>query len=1143
MTRKSKFILATWFSLICLAAGSCFSQTPTTGALTGTVKDSSGAVLPGVEVTVTNEATGVKRIVKTDGAGAYLVGLLSPGSYTVEFSGPGFKVQKQPGTLINVTETARLDVALQVGTQTEEITVQGQAGLLQTETSTLGRVVGGQTVEGMPLVNRNYTQILNLYPGVQADVNNAGQLGRNSPDLWVNGGRAIDNSYSMDGAHVDNFGAAKAGDWLGYSGISIPNPDAIQEFKVQTSLYDAGYGRSSGANVNVVTKSGTNQFHGDVFEFFRNNVLNANDFFLKRNNQSRPVLKQNQFGGILGGPVKKDKLFFFASYQGTRQRNGLGDQSLQSAFLPPLTNDRSAATLGAKFCPQRGSLGGVAIACNGSNINPVALALLNRKLPDGRFVIPTPQVIQSSGTGVSVFSEVSKFTEDQVIGNMDFVQSSRNTWSGRWFWSRDPQISAFTRTGSNIPGSGGLNNFRNQNFVLRLTSIITPTIVNEAKLSFLRNSGSLFNLQPTKTTDVGMTGPGQIEVLPQIIVQGLFTLGGNNNDFFNTAVTGGGLADQVSLVRGKHNIRVGFEVGPTRDNFDLYGNKRGSLTFRSFADFLLGMSAAQNGSQFSNVFTSSALNGPTDRQYRVMDYAGFVQDDYKIANQLTLNLGFRWDHFGGVSEARGFLTNFNPALAINPPPAAGTLAGYIVPDNFPASILSSVGNSEVIKTGNNNCCAHETTNFWGPRVGLAWQPLHSSRLVVRSGYGIFYSRLSGNDFLQLLLEPPFNINAALSGVDNARATFQVPFNPPLPTVPVWPRTFPNTVQGSRSFLADNLRTPSTQQWSLNTQIEIISDLLLEVGYVGGHGTHVYGTRDVNTPLLASVANPVRGITTNTVANAPSRVPYLGYSSLLINETAGTTSYNGLQSSLTKRFSHGLQFLASYTWSKTLDDLSNTTVSFDSGRGGRFPGDGNFSRRRAWGPADFDRKNRLVFSYVWDLPKIRGGNGVLGKILSGWQSSGVATFQSGTPVPIQDQRAGSIIAFRTSGFRYGQACPGVTNDQLVSHGSVDDRLSNYMIASQFCPPPVIGDGFYLGTIGRDAVRGPDQRNFDLSIGKRFKAPGWKEGATMEFRSEFFNAFNTPQFANPAATLPLATFGQITATTVAPRIVQFALKYTF
>jgi hypothetical protein len=1140
---KKERWLAPFLSMMLFTAGNCVAQTPTTGALTGVVRDSSGAVLPDTVIKATNQATGTTRTVKADSAGAYVLPLLSPGAYSVEFSAEGFKLERQDGIVVNVTETERLNADLQVGSKTQVITVVGQPTLVQTDTTTLGRVVTEQSVQEIPLVNRNYTQILDLYPGVQADVTNAGQLGRNTPDLFVNGGRAIDNSYSMDGAHIDNFGGNKAGDWLGYSGISIPNPDAILEFKVQTSLYDAGFGRSSGANVDVVTKSGTNHFHGDLFEFFRNDALNANDFFLKRNNQPRPVLKENQFGGTIGGPIKKDKLFFFASYQGTRQRNGIGSQSLQNAFLPPITNDRSAATLGREFCGQKGAQGGVAVACDGSNINPVALALLNKKLPDGTLVIPTPQVIQPNGLGFSVFSQVSKFTEDQLIGNIDYNLSPRNTLSGRWFWSRDPQTTAFTQSGSNIPGSGGLNNFRNQDAVARLVTTLSPTLVNDAKISFNRNTGSLLNLQPTQAADVGINGTGQTPVLPQIIVQGLFTIGGNNNDFFNTAVTGISFADQVSIARGKHNLRIGYEIDPTRDDFNLYGNKRGSLTFQSFPDFLLGMSAAQNGSSFSNVFSSAAINGITDRQFHALDHAAFVQDDYKATNSVTLNLGFRWDHFGVVSEGRGFLTNFNPLLAINPPPAGGTLSGFVVPTNFPSNILSSFGSPEVVSSGNKGCCSNEKTNFWGPRVGIAWRPFNSSRFVVRSGGGIFYSRLAGNDFLQLLLEPPFNIFASQSGVNNAAATFQNPFNPPLPAVPAWPRNFPASAQGSRSFLASNLNTPTTQQWNLNLQYEIVSNLLLEVGYVGGHGTHLYGTRDYNTPLLASPSNPVNGVTVNTVANAPQRVPYVGYTSLLANETAFLSSYNGLQTSLTERLTHGLQFLASYTFSKTLDDLSDTTLGFDSGRGGRFSGDGNNPQRLLWGPADFDRKNRVVVSYLWSLPQVAQGQGLFGKLLSNWETSGVATFQSGTPVPIQDQRAGSIIAFRVSGYRYGQACPGLTNSQLVTQGSVDNRLNNYMIASAFCAPPTVGNGFFLGTIGRDAVRGPDQRSFDLTIGRKFPVPGWVEGTTLEFRAEFFNAFNTPQFANPASTLPLASFGSITATTVAPRIVQFALKYSF
>jgi len=1120
------------------------AQTPSTGALVGRVTDSSGAVVPDATVTVSSLATGTTRSVKTDSTGVYKIALLSPGQYAVEVQATNFKTYKTPSVMINVTESEELNMALTVGSTSQTVTVQAETVLAQTESTTLGRVVNEQTVDNLPLVTRNYTQILNLYTGVQADVNNAGALGRNSPDIFVNGGRAIDNDYQMDGVHINNFGTAKAGDWLGYTGIAIPNPDAIEEFKVQTSLYDAGYGRSSGANVNVVTKSGSNAFHGNAFEYFRNNVFNANDFFLKRNGRPRPVLKQNQFGGTFGGPILKDRLFFFASYQGTRQRNGVGANSLQSAFLPPLTNDRSAPTLGQTFCGKSGAQGGVAVACDGSNINPVALALLNQKLPNGTFVIPTPQLIEPNGEGFSVFSNVSAFTEDQVIYNMDFTINKSNILSARYFWSRDPESPAFTNSGSNVPGNGGLDNFGNQSLVVKLVSVLTPSVVNTVTVSGLRNTGSLINLQPTTTTEIGMTGTGQTTVLPQIIVTGLFTLGGNNNDFFDTAVTGFTAGDQISFVHGGHSLRGGFEVDPIRDNFNLFGNKRGSLTFESFPDFLLGMSGAENGSNFSNIFSESAISGITDRQFRVVDYSAYLQDDFKANSQLTFNIGVRWDYYGDVSEARGFMTNFDPALAINPPPAGGTLSGYIVPTNFPKSVLDSVGSPAVMSTGNKGCCGNVQNNFWAPRFGVAWRPFaRTDRVVVRAGYGIFYSRLAGNDFLQLLLEPPFNALQSFTGVQNTAATFQVPWNPPLPATPFWPVTFPTSAIAAHSVISNNLSAPLIQQWNLNLQYEFVPGFLWEVGYVGARGERLYGTADLNTPLLASPTNPVNSITTNTVANAQQRVPFVGYTSLLDNETNFDSWYNGLQTSITKRFNHGLQFLGSYTWSKTLDDLSDTTIGFDSGRGGRFPGDGNLARSLEWGPSDFDRAHRFVFSYLWALPQPKERTDFVGKMLSGWQSSGVVTVQSGTPVPIQDQRAGSIIAFRVSGYRYGQVCPGFTDGQLKTPGSVENNLADYLNTAAFCPPPVVGDGFGLGTIGRGAVRGPGQHNVDFAIVK-VTPVGWlRENSNIEFRTEFFNAFNTPQFANPASILPLATFGAITATTVAPRIIQFALKYNF
>ena len=465
-------------------------QSAATGALTGTVSDPSGAGIPSATVKITHTSTGATRVTATDNAGQYRALLLPPGKYSVQVSAQGFKTADFPDISIDVAETRTLNANLSVGSSNETVTVEGAAVQVQTESATIGSVVGEQTVKSLPLTTRNYTQILHLAPGVQAELANAGEIGRNTQDVYVNGARTVDNNFQMDGAQINNFGTGRAGDWLGYTGISIPNPDAIQEFNIQTSLYDAQYGRGVGANVNVVTKSGTNDLHGSLFEYLRNTVLNANDFFSNATHQPRPVLRQNQFGGTIGGRIIKDKLYFFGAYQGTRQTNGVGSGSLRSSFLPPLTNDRSAQALGKQFCGQSGAGGGTAVACDGSNINPVALALLNVKLPNGQFFIPTPQTIQSSGVGFSIFSVPSTFSENQYLANVDYTVTKKNTLSGRYFSSHDPQALSFTGT-STLPGTGASSDFKNYNFLLKLTSIPTTSLINEAMFSFKRNYGLL----------------------------------------------------------------------------------------------------------------------------------------------------------------------------------------------------------------------------------------------------------------------------------------------------------------------------------------------------------------------------------------------------------------------------------------------------------------------------------------------------------------------------------------------------------------------------------------------------------------------------------------------------------------------------
>ncbi len=1130
----------TFLCLVFLCCRATWAQSGGTGALTGTITDRSGASIPNATVRISNPATGFDRTTTTDSDGVYRLTLLPPGSYTVTFEFKGFAKLTHENVTIDVTETETLNTTLQVNAAQQTVEVSEGAELIQTETTTLGRVVDEAAVKNLPLTNRNYTQILALSPGVASDLTDAGQLGRNTPDVFVNGARATDNSFQMDGAPVNNFGSGRAGDWLGYTGIPIPNPDAIQEFKIQTGLYDAAYGRGAGANVNVVTKSGSNQFHGSAFEFFRNTVLNANDFFLKKNGQPRPKLNQNQFGAVIGGPILKDKWFFFGSYQGTRQINGEGSSSLASVFLPPLTNDRSAATLGAEFCGQSGAKGGTSVACDGSNINSVALNLLQFKLPSGGYYIPTPQVIQASGQGFSVFSVPSRWTEDQALFNSDFVISTNNTIHARYFYSRDPQAASFT--GSNVPGSGAQSSFNNQLLTLSDTAVLGNSLVNEARISVLQNKGNLHTLTPLQDSTLGITPASDYTVMPIITVDGSFTLGGTWNDDFKTDVYSFVIGDQLSLIKGKHSFRFGGEFEHIWDNFDLKGPKRGSLEFLSFPDFLLGLSGAQNGTPYSNIFDSSGMGGFSDKQFRVKNSALFAQDDYKVSPRLTLNMGLRWDIFGSVTEARGRIVNFWPDLAQNTFPPGGTLAGFVAADNFPGTLPAGV-----VRTGNNSFSQNGTPLAdLGPRIGLAWRPLkNNDRLVIRAGYGIYYTRTSGNDVLQLNLQPPFIINFRNDAINNSLATFQMPFNPAPPppaAYPVWlPRTA--TTQLTVENLERNFKSPTIQQFSLNLEEEFARNYLFQIGYVGSRGTHLLRFREANQAQLASLADPINGVTDNTIENVNQRVPVLGMppNGLLQLETAGSSWYNALQTSVTKRFSKGLQFEVAYTFSKTLDDVPASTGQ-NTVWGGFFSNN-VYDNRQAWGPAEFNRPHRLVISYLWNLPRYGGGEGFAGKALSGWAVSGVTTFQSGRSLTVLDARAGTI--YGASFFLWqtrGQLCPGITASQVATSGSVNSRLNDYFNPNAFCAPPAISDGTDFGNAGRGLVRGPDQRNFDIAITKD-TALRFRETANLQFRAEFFNVFNTPQFGDPGLFLPFGNFGQISNTIVAPRLIQFALKLSF
>ena len=1066
--------------LLFLASHLLMAQSAGTSGLAGTVKDASGASIPNVSVTATNLATGQVRTATTGADGSYRFSLLQPGNYSMKFSANGFKTAEVASVTLNVTETPEVDRTLEVGGQAESVTVSATSEALQTESSTLGTVVNSATVVELPLSNRNYTQIVGLSAGVSGGVNNATQFGKGTQDYSVNGADPGQNNYQMDGVAINNSANSGSSNDSGiYAGIGIPSPDAIQEFKIQTSTYDASYGRNPGANVNVVTKTGTNQFHGGVFEFLRNADLNANSFFDNRDGGGvQQKLTRNQFGGNIGGPIKHNKIFIFGSYQETRELNGIAPSGSSSFFEPPVpAGDRSTpawqAAMGAANCPANhpgdprfdtlfSFLGQMQVACDGSNISPVSMAMLNLKLPNGNYYIPT-------NTG-SPFQEVfltapAVFHEHNLVVNMDWLINSKNTFSAKYFYTMDPQLGPLN---GNLAGTPESNYYANTNTSLKLTTIFTNALVNEARISGQRNEAIGSDTTPGTPQQVGQTPivPTENE-LPVTIIGGAFNMFGTLAPSVSPT-NQLQIADQISWSHGRHTIRAGVEAEGTRWPISFMGLERGFLFYDTFADWLVGRGGCDPGNAacspsnpgnttgvpFGNLLAClfCVRSGPTGiiHNYGEHNYSAFVQDDWKVNSRLTLNLGVRWEFDGTYNDKYGNLTNVWPDLmngvsvATSAAAAASSTAGYIgyvVPNNFVAHYgQAAVPAGVQINNNGTPISGHPPLSNFAPRFGFAWQPKDGGKLVIRGGAGMFYDRIAGDRFVHGLEQGyPYSITLDYPGPAN-----QYSNQSPYPTTPLSfpPRWFNvATLTGSaldQAFLDPDMHTPLVRQYNLNIQYQFLKDWVLEVGYVGSSGINLVDTyHEYNVAQLASPSNPINGITTNTLANVQARVQDLGYISGGLTGTAfdGKSNYNSLQVTIRKQFSHGLTMQAAYTWSKDLGDLTGNAAN---------SGDPT-NLAQQYGPVAFNRPQRLIINYAYDLP-FGHRDGVAGYLLNGWNVSGVTTIQDGTPLTVTDANGGTIFGVNTS---RAQMCPGATYGSAATPGGVESRTQRLHQHQRVC----------------------------------------------------------------------------------------------
>lgn len=1162
---KLRFLLlAVWLLVPTASFGQTFY-----GSMVGSITDNTGSTIPQASVTLTNLGTSERKVLQTDDTGNYQFVNLAPGQYRIEVEKSGFRRLTREPIAVEVQSAVRIDVSLQVGEVTQTIEVTGQTPLLQTENASLGQVVESRKVLEMPLNGRNVFGLVALVPGVVPGGQSGTTPTGSNPFAWANyqigGGQSNQSATFVDGAPVN----------AAYSNLTtlVPTQDAIQEFRVQTNNLGPEFGHLAGGAINMYTKSGTNAFHGSAYEFLRNRSLNANTFFNNRNGVERPAFTQNQYGANLGGPIVREKTFFFFGWEGFRLRQGqsyLYSVPTDAMRVGDFSNLRNASgQLIPIYDPLTtcGRFGNPACASDASGRE-----ILTRQqfpgniIPDNR-IDPAARALRNlwgraNGPG-EPFTHVNNYAanasvggdNDQYNARVDHTFSERNRLFARYtYWTNlnlpiDPY-----RTNTCVDRC--TETFNTNQAVIADTWSITPTLVADFRLSYTRFSYDRTSLTAGyDLTQLGwpasMNDQVAFRVVPQPSVtgyNGVFSTNGTGstiiarNDVYSFAPT-------LTKIWGRHTLKFGAEIRRNTHNYYQQNSPSGNFNFNNLMTSANPLAAAGTGDGFASFLLGYGTDGGINQNALVAGQtlyrAYYAGDQWQVTPRLTLNYGLRFEQMGPWSERYD-------RLSVLLPDVQNDLSG-------PTGLNLKGQLGQVNSPGNASHNNQRLGNLFSPRFGLAFRL--DDKTVIRSGYGIFWlpndirwNMAPNNDPLN-----SFNnqFNGTADGSITPLNTLGSPFPNGLLPTPGRNPSFQQLFYG-QGVAASIYNDPYSyaQQWNFDIQRELPGGMALSVAYAGSKGTHLPGPDQqldqlppefmaLGSRLQDQVANPFFGfINSNSnsilarekVAYGQLLTPYPQYNGFSMkNPTNRNSMYHSAQINLQKRFGRGGSIVGAYTWSKLISDTDTITGWLEPGGGAGNVQD-SYNIRAERSLALYDTPHRAVISYIVDLPFGKGqplvGNvtGVMDKLLSGWGVNGITTFQSGNPLPIS-------VAVNTNGFGAGQR-PNRTGENAKLEGSAQGRLGQWFDTSAFSLP----GSFKFGNASRTMpdVRSHGIANYDLTI---FKNTSITETLRLQFRTEIFNLFNRVRFGYPGTAMGNPQFGVISSQANDPRLVQFGLRLLF